>query len=58
MKLEVSNGKGRKPIVSDGVFIRPWIDGEMYEKLKEESGERGCTMNMIVREMLRERYQG
>ena len=49
-------GRGRPQIVNDGIFIRPYIGNGQYENLKKESEERGVTMNLILREMLEERY--
>ena len=43
--------------VEDGVFIRPLIDLGVYEMLKDESDRRKISMNMIVRESLRKRYE-
>lgn len=49
-------GKKQAGKLKDPVYIRTLIEGRFEERLREESDQRRISMNMIVREMLEERY--
>jgi len=50
-------GKKQAGKLGESVYIRPLIKEIHDEKLREESDRRKISMNMIVREMLEERYE-